>query len=76
MRVQLTPAQCLKARNLLRWSQRQLSEASGVAADSISKFECRRRKPQPVTIDSLGTALEAAGVEFTNDEPGVRMKAK
>src|SRR5262249_24548556 len=65
------------ARALLRWEQRDLARASGVSLPTI-----QRREDSPVTLQdhrTTGTgrtsALEAAGIQFTNGSgPGVRLK--
>jgi transcriptional regulator with XRE-family HTH domain len=70
-----TSAQCRAARALLNWSQTRLAEASKVATKTIADFELGKRQPYDRTIDDLRTAIEAAGVEFTNGEqPGVRLR--
>ena len=72
--MSLTPAQCRAARALLSWSQAQLAEAGKVATKTIVSFELGKRKPYDRTLHDLRSALEAAGVEFTNgDQPGVRI---
>jgi transcriptional regulator with XRE-family HTH domain len=74
---QLSGLQCCLARKLLGWTQRELARASGITVGTIGVFERARVKPLPVTVHSLYTALESAGVEFTNgNEPGVQLKAK
>jgi hypothetical protein len=48
-----------------------------VAKATLAEFELGRRTPYARTLDDIQSALEAAGVEFTNgDQPGVRRKAK
>ena len=65
------------ARMMLRWEQRVLAEKSGVSLPTIGRLEA---KPGPLaaekpTIARLKTALEEAGVEFTNGgRPGVRLR--
>jgi transcriptional regulator with XRE-family HTH domain len=52
---------------------RELAEASQVSADTIVRFE-KGNELRPRTVDAIRSALEAAGVEFTNgDSPGVRL---
>jgi transcriptional regulator with XRE-family HTH domain len=73
--MSFTSAQCRAARALLNWSQTRLAEASKVATKTIADFELGKRQPYDRTIDDLRTAIEAAGVEFTNGEqPGVKMR--
>jgi transcriptional regulator with XRE-family HTH domain len=65
------------ARMLVRWEQKVLAERSGVSLPTVGRLEA---KPGPLvaerpTVAKLKSALEAAGVEFTNgDHPGVRLK--
>jgi transcriptional regulator with XRE-family HTH domain len=65
------------ARAALNWSLQQLSEAAGVHRNTISNFETGRYAGEPATLEAISTALEAAGVEFTNgDQPGVRLRKR
>jgi transcriptional regulator with XRE-family HTH domain len=56
-------------------SQEQLAEKSGVARDTISKLETRRRKAYPTTIRKLAASLEVepqmllGGVQYMETEP-------
>jgi transcriptional regulator with XRE-family HTH domain len=53
---------------------RRLAERSGVSLRTIAHFEAGERQPIPANLAALQTALESAGVEFTNgDAPGVRL---
>ena len=55
---------------------RELAEASRVSADTIVRFE-KGELLRPRTVDAVRTALESAGVEFTDgDAPGVRLRTK
>jgi hypothetical protein len=65
------------ARALLRWEQRDLSQASGVSLPTIKRLEVAPGilSAHSSTVTELRRALEAAGIEFTNgDGPGVRLK--
>jgi hypothetical protein len=54
-----------------------LASAAKVAKATIANFELGKRTPYDRTLDDLITALEAAGVEFTNGEqPGVRLRKR
>ena len=69
------PAHCRAARALLDWSRETLAQRSKVALRTIVDFERGARNPRDATFDAIRTALEAAGVEFTNgDQPGVRLR--
>lgn len=66
----LTPAQVRAARALLRWSQSDLSERSGVHVNPIKAFESERSAPVWTTLSKLERALKKAGVEFIDDSDG------
>lgn len=69
------------ARALLRWEQRDLEAASSVSLPTIKRLES---KPGVMaahlsTVVALRKALEAAGVEFIDENgggPGVRLKKR
>ena len=75
----LTSEQIRAARALLRWDQRQLAAAASISVETVRRLE---KMPGPVsaytgTMEAIQKALEAAGVEFTNDEaPGVRLRRR
>ncbi len=59
---------------MLRLTRDDLARRAEVAIATLADFEVGRRQPHPRTITAIRTALEAAGVEFTNgDAPGVRL---
>lgn len=66
------------ARMLLRWEQKDLAEASGVALSTVKRLET---KPGPLmahgpTIQALRLAMEKGGVSFIEGETlGVQVKA-
>ncbi|MEM6421694.1 MAG: helix-turn-helix domain-containing protein [Pseudomonadota bacterium] len=67
------------ARALLGWSQTDLAESSGVSEPTIKRLEAEDGEigGREATKKAIQSALETAGVEFTNgDQPGVRMRAK
>ena len=78
----MTPDQAKAARNLLGWSRDRLGAMSGATADTISNYERYGHLTWGANglsgADQLATiraALEAAGVEFTEDDaPGVRLR--
>lgn len=75
--VPISPAQCRAARALLNWSQDQLETTARVARKTIVDFEREARKPYDRTLEALQSALEAAGVEFIEENgggPGVRLR--
>ena len=71
----LSPEQCRAARGLLNWSQGLLAHEAKLARATLAEFELGRRTPHDRILDDIQSALEAAGVEFTNgEEPGVRLR--
>ena len=71
----MNPAQCRMARAGIGWGVRDLAAAAAVSMGTLVDFETGKRQPQPRTIAAIRTALEAAGVVFTNgDEPGVKLR--
>lgn len=74
----LTPEQCRAARALLRWSQPDLAEASGVARATIANLERGSHSSHQSNRAVLRAAFEAAGVEFLDETPtkgpGVRLR--
>ncbi len=70
----ITGKQCQAARRLLGWKVEHTSHVTGVSPSVIRTFEQGRRKPQPATFAAIAGALTAAGIEFTSEEPGVRLR--
>jgi predicted transcriptional regulator len=67
------------ARSLLRWEQRDLAEASSVSLPTIKRLESRPglMAAHLSTVAALKKALEAAGIEFIEENgggPGVRLR--
>jgi hypothetical protein len=55
--------------------QAELARRSVVSRNVIIDFEGGSRTPMANNLSAIRSALEAAGVEFTDgDQPGVRMK--
>jgi transcriptional regulator with XRE-family HTH domain len=74
-KMSISANQCRAARALLNWTQRDLSDASKVATKTVADFERGARSLYPRTLKDIQTALETAGIEFTNgNAPGVRLK--
>ncbi len=70
----MLPVQSKMARAATGLGIRELASAAGVSPDTISRLE-RGETLAPRTLAAIRTALEAAGVTFTNgDEPGVKLK--
>jgi transcriptional regulator with XRE-family HTH domain len=72
--VTITPEQCKAARKLLGMSQISLAKAAHLNRTTIIAFEIRQSTMGRNNIDAIRRALEAAGVEFGGEEPGVRLK--
>jgi transcriptional regulator with XRE-family HTH domain len=62
--AQMNSQQSRAARGLLKWSQRQLADASGVALSTVADFEIDKREPRADNLTAIRRALEDAGVEF------------
>ena len=72
----ISSEQVRAARALIRWEQKDLADRSKLSLGSIKRLEAQpgALAAQSRTVDAIRTALEAAGVEFTNGgQPGVRM---
>ena len=73
----VTSAQCRAARGLLDWSQQQLAESAGVGVVTVRQLEAGTHEPRRATLDVVRRSLEAAGVEFIDENgggPGVRLR--
>ena len=57
------------ARAALGWGVRDLAKKAGVTANTVTRIENGADAKQS-TMDSLQEALEAAGVEFINENGG------
>ncbi|MFC3753544.1 helix-turn-helix transcriptional regulator [Aquamicrobium ahrensii] len=65
----MNAVQSKMARAALGWGVRDLAQAAAVSVDTVSRLE-RGEELMPRTVQAIRTALEAAGVEFINDERG------
>ena len=73
----VTPEQCRAARGLLGWSQQALARHARVGIVTIHQLETGLSQPRRATLDVIRRALEAAGVEFIDENgggPGVRLR--
>jgi transcriptional regulator with XRE-family HTH domain len=65
------------ARAMAGLDRHQLADKAGISVQSVRRLEAMGRiRANVTTVDSLQRALEAAGVEFTDDggvRPDVRM---
>ena len=75
----ITGAQIKAARELLGWTRFMLSQRANLHVAIIERAEEIAPGAPPITAYQralLRSALEAAGVEFTNgQEPGVRLRS-
>ncbi len=74
----LTSHQIRAARGLLRWSARDLAERAGIHLATIQRMEgCDGMVRSTVqTLSKVQRALEAAGVEFLDDNGGTGVRLK
>jgi transcriptional regulator with XRE-family HTH domain len=75
----LTSAQIRAARSLLRWSAEDLARRSLLSVATIRRAELTEDETSMTAANDLAVrrALEAAGVEFIDDNgggPGVRLR--
>ena len=62
------------ARAGLGMTAEALAERAKVSKVTLSDFEIGKRSPHPRTLEAIKSALESAGVEFTNgNAPGVKL---
>ena len=66
------------ARGLIRWSQQELAQTSGVSVPTIKRLEAMEGElsGHTATLKALALALEGAGVQFIAENgggAGVRM---
>jgi transcriptional regulator with XRE-family HTH domain len=66
----ISPAQCRAARGLLDWSQQDLAGKAEVGVVTIRQLEAGVNQPRRATLLVIRHALEAAGVEFIEDNGG------
>ena len=74
----MLPVQCKMARTALGWGVRELAEEAGITANTVTRIENGADAMQS-TIDKLQRALEAAGIEFIEENgggPGVRLRKR
>ena len=65
---------CLEARRLLGWTRDRLAIRARLNVSTLMRFELAIGHTQASNVASARAALEAAGVEFSNDGPaGVRL---
>lgn len=67
----ITGSQLRAARALLDWTQSDLANRSGVAAQTIRLFEGGSRIPYRQTLDALRATLEEAGIQFLASDSAI-----
>ncbi len=75
--IEIAAAQVRAARAMVKWSQQDLARASGVSLPTIKRMEGSDGPIRGITenVWKVQRALEAAGIEFTDDDaPGVRLR--
>jgi transcriptional regulator with XRE-family HTH domain len=75
--MMITGDQCRMARAALSWSLGDLARAAGVGEATVRRLERDRAVPIQATGRAIQSALEAAGVEFIDENgggPGVRLQ--
>jgi DNA-binding XRE family transcriptional regulator len=75
----VTAAQCRAARGLLEWTQQDLADAAGIGIVTVRQLEAGLNEPRRSTLQVVRRALEAAGVEFIDENgggPGVRLRKR
>ena len=75
----VTSAQVKMARAALDWTVRDLAEATGFHRNTINNIEVGRYNGDPATLQMIEKVLEAAGVEFIDENgggPGVRLRKR
>ena len=73
----MTSAQVRAARGLLNWTVRDLAEYSGIHRNTVTNIETGKYGGSADAISAIRSAIEAAGVEFIDENgggPGVRLK--
>jgi transcriptional regulator with XRE-family HTH domain len=66
--LDMSPEQSRAARGWLGWSQTELAKRASVSLSTVRDFENARRVPIVNNLDALRRAIEAAGIEFIDEE--------
>lgn len=62
----IQPEQIRAARAMLDWSQQDLADAADVSKDTVKNYELGHNKPNTQTLERIVTALDMAGIAFSN----------
>jgi predicted transcriptional regulator len=77
MKKDIAPAQLRAARALVDWSRERLAAAAQTTERTVARIEAGETTPRGSTVAAIRAALEAAGVEFIDENgggPGVRLR--
>ena len=66
----ISASQCRAARGLLDWSQQELADRAKVGIVTVRQLEAGAHQPRRATLDVVRRCLEAAGVEFIEENGG------
>ena len=66
----ISASQCRAARGLLDWSQQELAQNARVGVVTVRQLEAGAHHPRAATLDVIRRCLEAAGVEFIDENGG------
>jgi len=69
-KMTISPKQCRAARALTDLSQSDLADTAGVGRSTVADFERGARIPTPENLDAIRNTLEAAGIEFIDENGG------
>jgi transcriptional regulator with XRE-family HTH domain len=75
----ITSGQIRAARSLIKWTGKELAEASGVAFSTLMRLESEEGVPSShvKTLSAIKAAFEKAGIEFIgNPESGAGVRWK
>jgi predicted transcriptional regulator len=75
----ITPEQCRAARGLLDWNQQDLAREAEVGIVTVRQLEAGLNQPRRATLVVVRRTLEAAGVEFIDENgggAGVRLRER
>jgi transcriptional regulator with XRE-family HTH domain len=70
----LTGAQVADARRLLGWTRPQVAGELGISVSQVASIEAGKSQFTVLQASVLKRVLERAGVEFTNEPEGARLR--
>lgn len=79
LRRMITAPQIRAARAMLGWKQTDLATAASISEMSVKNIERGTNDPRVSTLTAIQSALQAAGVEFIDDDRGegvVKLRGK